>query len=234
MKNAVCPAVPVLRVKRCLTTKSPARRALLCLLFSMTFAFSVYATPSLNIGGSTVASSPSGVVSFSGTVNGFAITVTGITNPAIGSTTNPMLDQLTTSVTNNGNATGTITILFSEIGYGPVSGVPEADFSASVNGGSVTYQTFADPTNTLYGMVMPLTSQTVAGTFGNTSATGPAVPFNPFSLTESLSITLAPGAQYSGTEELSFVAVPEAGTSALLLFGLALVGAPLFLRKSFR
>jgi len=207
---------------------------LIFLVLSASFTVSAYATPTLEIGGTTFVSDPSGVVSYTGTVDGFVISVTGITKPAVGTASNPTLDQLTTTVTNTGNALGTLSILFSEIGFGPVSSTPEAAFSASLNSGSVTYQTFLDPTNTLFGTVIPLTSQTMTGMFGGASMSGPPISLNSFSLTEDLEITLGAGGQYSGTETLTFSPVPEQGTFGMVLLGLALVMGTKLLRRNGR
>ena len=218
--------------KRGLPGRTGAGRAWLGgLILSVGFALSGYATPTFEIGGTTFASDPSGVVSYTGTVNGFVVNLTGITKPALGTSTNPELDQLTNIITNTNNTTATLTILFSEIGFGPVTATPVAVFSAPLNGGSVTYNTYLDPTNTLFGTTVPLTSQTMSGIFGGASMNGPPVSVSSFSLTKSLSITLGPGEQYNGTESLTFSQVPEAGTTGMVLLGLALVGIKVRRRK---
>lgn len=230
----------------CLRRNVRTGKALLAfLLLSVSFAFSSYAVPTLEFfetpNPAVTSTTPGGgVVSFTGTVNDFSVNVMGITKPAAGSATNPQLYQIDTTITNTSNATATLSILFSDTGFGPTAAIPMAAFSASANGivagaqGSVTYKTYADAGNSLFGTTTLLTSQgPMVGTFSNAMATGPLVSLSSFSLTQVLEITLPAGGTYNGTAQLTFgpSSVPEGGASGIVLLGLALVGIEL-LRRS--
>lgn len=174
-----------------------------------------------------------GVVTYIGTVpqaggGTWNINVTtGITKPAIGSPVVMQMDLNSVDATSAGG--GTLNIMFSEIDFGPGGGGFGAQIGGTMGGGagsSVTYDTYLDTANALFGTsgatVSHLTSLSFNSTpfAGATSASIGPVAF-PFSLTQSVTIV------HTGNGTTSFDAslcnVPEP-SSALLLLGLLLGG----------
>lgn len=132
----------------------------------------------LSDGISTVSSSGTGFVNFSGSVGDWLINVsTGIT----GSLGLPILDL--NSINVNSSNPANLTLSLSQTGYtGPIDG----NFLLSlggVTGGTATFQAFLDSSNTLFGTSTPLgTFGPFGGVFSGTLST-PVVATGPYSLT---------------------------------------------------
>jgi LPXTG-motif cell wall-anchored protein len=174
-----------------------------------------------------------GVVTYIGTVpqaggGTWNINVTtGITKPAIGSPVVMQMDLNSVDATSAGG--GTLNIMFSEDNFGPGAGGFEAQIGGTLGGGagsSLTYDTYLDTANNLFGTsgatVSHLTSLSFnsspfAGT--DTASIGPVA--YPFSLTQAVTIVHAGNGTTSFDASLQSVPEPS---SALLLLGLLLGG----------
>ena len=98
-----------------------------------------------------------GVITYIGTVGDFSTNVTtGTSKPVVGSATSPELDLASLDITNTTASSETLTILFSDNNFGPVSGTPQASLSITQLGqspggprnGSVTYDGYLSASNT--------------------------------------------------------------------------------------
>ncbi len=160
-----------------------------------------------------------GFVAFSGTIGVFNFVVaSGQAFPLLGSLSDPEMQLNVIAVS---NAPGTLTVSFSENGFGPSTG----QFSATANGGTggtVTYQTFQDPANVRFATTAPVAALGPLGpgftglAFGNLAALSA-----PYSLTQQLTITHPGAAATAVTANLQ--GVPDGGLS-LGLLGIALMG----------
>ena len=173
-----------------------------------------------------------GAVTFIGSIGSFSINnvTTGLSKPVLGSATLPFLDL--NSVDVSGSA-GTLTISFSDNFFGLTPGDVTANIGGTT-GGTVSYSTFADASNLLFGKSTPLTSQ---GPFGGPAFSGTSFAdlglLSPFSLTQEVVITHASGVRATSfNAELKAQGVPDGGSTVGLL-GLALVGLE-SLRRRFR
>lgn len=213
--------------------------------------------------GSTTASSSGYVttgnfyynVSNTGTLGGQAVTVSSTA-----------LSYGVLSVGNTGSISDTVEFIFSANGFGLNAGdgngvtFSQSDGATLSNGSfSMSLQTFADSTNTLYTTTAPTAGGNVAatvistGSFNNSSsvpnsyspspstANGTlAVLGNPYSLTSVLRITLAPNTSISltnnGSDSITATTVstpnPEPAPLAILVAGF--LGLTLLSRKNFR
>jgi hypothetical protein len=171
-----------------------------------------------------------GAVTFNGAIGAWIVNVsTGVTKPLLGSATKPDMDL--NSVNVSGGAGGTLTILFSDDGFGPTLGNSFAQIGGTINnaaGSTLAYTTFASASNALFALTTPLTSQSfVSGAFSG-STFGSAVPItSPYSLTQKVVIRHAGAGASSFNASLT---VPDGGTTASML-GFALMGIAGLRRK---
>lgn len=171
-----------------------------------------------------------GVVAHSGSIGDFLVDFElGVTKPVVGSSGSPEM-RLTVGAT-AGLTGGTLVVDFSETGFGPtgsLGGVATAT-GLGASAGLVTYNTFYDPGDVLFGG-LALTSEGPSGpgviVF---SDTGSLLPTASYSLTQRLIISVGPGGSANlgstvGNEiVLSVTNIPDGGWAVGLL-GFALMG----------
>ena len=170
-----------------------------------------------------------GAVTFSGAIGTWIVNVsTGVSKPILGSATKPDMDLNSVNVS---GGVGTLTILFSDDGFGPTLGNSFAQVGGTINnlaGSTLAYTTFASASNALFALTTPLTSQSFGSGAFSGSVFGSAVPItSPYSLTQKVVI------RHAGSGASSFNAsltVPDGGTTASML-GFALMGIAGLRRK---
>ena len=177
-----------------------------------------------------------GRITFIGAVGNFSGTFNfGTTKPFIGSAFQPQLGLLSSGIT-TGDQGGTLTILFGDTGFGPVTnGSVSAQIGVST-GGQVSFLTFMDGSNLSLGLATPLTTQGpfVGGTFSDNASGN--IAFGPnTSLTEEILVTQGANAitGINSTLRITSVLTAPDGGSAFALFGGALVAME-FLRRRLR
>lgn len=186
-------------------------------------------------GGFAYDSSTPGQVFWSGRVGAWSVNVTtGLTDPILGTPTRPHMDL---NSVNNSTIASTLSLLWSDTDFGPSTGNALAKIGGTVNGGggSLTFKTFGDAGNAVFGMTTPLTS---LGAFGpgafSGTANGPSLALlgGLYSLTEQVLLTHTAAGSSSFNAELE---VPDAGTTLVLLgSSLTLLGFVGRSRKLFR
>jgi hypothetical protein len=168
-----------------------------------------------------------GTVSVNGTFGSFSVnTATGISLSGI---------NLDTVYGVTSAAAGTITIDVSENNLGPASGI---GFSAQLGGTqsagmTTTFNTWADPTNTLFGKgaanVLCHPAAAVSGSpVALTCSSGTFSSATQFSLTEEVTVT-ATAAGEIASGDLNLAASPEPGS--MMLFGSGLIGLAGLIRR---
>jgi hypothetical protein len=165
-----------------------------------------------------------GLITFFGTVGNFTVNVTlGSSKPLIGSPTNPMLNITSFSATSS--AGGTLNIVLSDTGFGPLG--PPALFTTDINGtmlsGSLDAQTYfengdhAFTTANMVGNVGPLT-----GVAGGSDTNMVADIGTPFSMAMVVHVTHTGAGVSTFDATARATSVPE--PSATLCLGIALFG----------
>ena len=166
-----------------------------------------------------------GKVFWSGTVGDYAVNVAfGITKPAAGSASNPILD-LTFNVQSNTTTSQTLSLLFSETDYtAPGSG--SLDTSITLLPGTIlTSSAYFGANNALFDLGNQIGSTLTFTSSGHWLVSGGSAPLTPYSLTEI--ITVAPNADRGDVKVVSgdqITTVPEPGTLLLLGFGISGLG----------
>ena len=165
-------------------------------------------------------SAQTGAVTFIGAVGSWIVNVsTGISDPILGSPTNPHMDLNSVNVNVSGGS-GTDFAMEALIG-GTLN---------LASGSLLTYNTYASATNSLFAETHLLTSQTFnPGAFSGTDAGSfPVTPFPaPYSLTQKVVITHGAAGSTSFNAALQ---VPDGGTTVALL-GFVLLGVEGLRRK---
>lgn len=184
-------------------------------------------------GGVGDANAAAGVVVFNDSLAGWMINVTtGLSKPAIGSDTQPLLDLASVNV--SGSGPGTLSIWLTDTDFAPISG--NAQVLAEIGGttaGSISYQTFFDVNNTPFGTSGMLTSlgSYSGGAFSGSVGDSLTAPNGPYSLTMLVTITHDGASAVQVSSFDASLKVPE--PSSLLLLGLGLLTLGAFARRRF-
>ncbi len=174
-------------------------------------------------GGAGDLSPSAGAVTFVGAIGVWDINVdTGFSYPALGSPTEPHMDI---SFGDISNAAGTLTLMFSEVGFSSALGnnsvVSDVGGTITASGGTVTYKTYYSDTNSLFAMENELTSQSFNTPSFSGSAVGSFYYGGEYSLTQWVQISHRGLGATSGDAS---VMVPEPFTLGLMGLGLFGIG----------
>lgn len=172
-----------------------------------------------------------GFVLFSGSVGPFIVnTTTGITNPQIGSPTNPVLDL--NSINVNGAGSGVITLMFTQTDFLSAGGTSVFNFATGgTTVGSIQFTTYASDSNDAFGLdILLADSGVLTGPFLFT-ATADAILSGTYSLTTVAVITHSAAGQNSSFDAV--LTLPAPGFAPVALAGL-LVAAGGRLRRRIR
>ena len=166
-----------------------------------------------------------GLVTWIGTIGVWTINVnTGVTKPAYGDAENPYMDL--NFVNGSSSSAGTLTIWFSETDF-TKNGTAFAVIGGTA-AGMVSYETYYDSANALFGNSGALTNQSFGpGGFTGAATGGPVMDPNVYSLTQKITITHGQQGVSSGDAELT---VPDSG-STIALLGAALATLGLISRR---
>ena len=174
-----------------------------------------------------------GQVLFVGPFANFTVNVSvGLSDPILGSPTNPHMDLNSVTVANN--VGGTLTIALTDTGFTGTGGI--VPFLNQIGGtlipGSLTVKTYLDAGNNPFALTTLLTSLTFPGPgafsgsddgFGVTNAT-------PYSLTQVITLTLPGGGSASFDSDLQ-TTTPIPAALPLFASGLGVLGFAAFRRK---
>jgi len=168
-----------------------------------------------------------GGITFTGPIGNFSGTFNaGTTKPFVGTALQPQLSLTSTALT-TGSQGGTLTILFGDTGFGPVS---NGNLTAQIGGmgpvsGQVSYQTFMHAGDIPLGLGIGLTTQQPpGGPIFDTISSNVTFDLNT-SLTQEIIISQGPEAVTGLNSTLrisSALATPDTG-SAIALFATALL-----------
>ena len=142
-----------------------------------------------------------------------------ITKPALGSSTNPLMDITVQATSTSG---GSLNYKFSDNGFGPATGTLNATVSGHVISGAaatVAYSVFGDPANNVLGgetVLLASTGTTPLPVVASNS--GPLALPTPFSLTQDVTLNASGASDIS--VDASFNVVPEPSTIGLVVVGL--------------
>jgi hypothetical protein len=182
-------------------------------------------------------SNASGLISFNGSVGKFSLSLS--TAAASGLQMLPSFSLASLNFNSPGKNTGTLTISLSDTSVHPNDGSIASHISGQTSG-TISYSTFGDMSNKLFGNGLLLSSK--GGLKGNFEGAGSAVvnASNPFSLTETFVIQLAKGGSTHFSATITdppsgalLAPVPETG-STLAFLGLAFLGLEVLRRRPAR
>jgi hypothetical protein len=147
---------------------------------------------------------------------------TGVTYPALGSFTNPVMDLV---IQASSTGAGSLTYTFSDIGFSPPK-VPGTNLSTTVSGHvisgaptSVDYSVYGDPSDVLGAKTVLLTTTGTNALPVLISNSGLIGLSDPFSLTQVVQLNASGASSVSVDASLSVI--PEPSGTALTLLGLA-------------
>jgi len=219
------------------------KKLMIFIIFMLVSTQSVHAMPALKLSdGSTtimiVDEGPNdalpgiiGGVGYLGPVGVFNINVTtGFTTPLIGTPELPMLNLNSFGVSSSGSG-GTLTIMFTETGFGPIAAPVFETRVGGTNRGTVSFNTYVNNTNTAFG------TETLIGSFGTNNAgafsgstSSIFSPSDPFSMTAVATINHGSGNKASSFG-LNINVVPEPISSALFIIGGAILGGRYYFKR---
>jgi PEP-CTERM motif len=141
-----------------------------------------------------------------------------ITKPALGSTTNPLMDITVQAVS---SSAGSLRYTFSDNGFGPASGTLTATMTGQVISGApstVGYDVYGDPANVLGATTVHLASTGTSPLPAMVSGSGLLTLGAPYSLTQVVQLNASGASDIS--VDASFNVIPEPSTIGLVAVGL--------------
>jgi PEP-CTERM motif len=148
---------------------------------------------------------------------------TGVTAPALGSLTNPVMDLV---IQASSTGAGSLTYTFSDVGYSAPTGTLNAMLSGQAFSGAqakVDYSVYGSVSNTVNTLTTLLATTGTNALPLVTSASGALTLSSPFSLSQVVQLTASGATSVSVDASLSVV--PEPSTATLTFLGLvSLVG----------
>jgi hypothetical protein len=208
-------------------------------ILAFTSAPSAKAVPTITISDGTkrdtvTLNNTSGLISFNGSVGKFSLSLS--TSAATGLQMLPSFNLSSLTYNVSGNKSAALTISLSNTSVHPNDGSIASQITGQTNG-VISYSTFGDTSNKLFGNGTLLSSKGALS--GNFSGAGSAIlkTSNPFSMTETFVIQLSKGgnAHFSATvtdppNGPLIPPVPETG-STLAFLGLAFLGLEAIRRR---
>lgn len=149
---------------------------------------------------------------------------TGITKPAAGSATSPIMDI---NVLAQSTAGGTLTLTFSDNNFGPATGTINAGLTGFTVNGAIAQggeSVYGDQANVVGATTVPITSIApipLPSSSGSATSSGPLLLNAPFSLTEVVQISTEGSTLVNLDASFNFSPVPEPGIPALGALGIA-------------
>jgi hypothetical protein len=175
-----------------------------------------------------------GEVTMSTTVGVWTVSIsTGVTAPALGSFTNPVMDLV---IQASSTGAGSLTYTFSEIGFSHAPGTLNSTVSGQVISGApatIDYTVFGNSNNLVGALTSPLSTTGTIPLPALTSDSGSLAFTSLFSLSQVVQVNAS--AATSVSIDASLNVVPEPSTVMLTFLGLAsLVGGLARRRRSLR
>jgi hypothetical protein len=170
-----------------------------------------------------------GSVSYSGGFGSWIVTVsTGVTKPLTGTATSPEMD-LAYSATGTGS--GTLTIKFSENGFGPSSGAANITFGGTQpSGWSSSGQVLGSSVNTEFAGSGIGSTLSYGTTSFSGDTTGALPSASPYALTEIVNVSYSGSGVHTASGDIN-LSTPDGGMT-LMLLGSAFGGIE-FIRRKF-
>jgi PEP-CTERM motif-containing protein len=154
---------------------------------------------------------------------------TGVTAPALGSFTNPVMDLV---IQASSTGAGSLTYTFSDIGFSHGPGTLNAAVSGQVIAGASTkidYSVYGNGSDTLGALTTLLATTGTNSLPISTSTSGALALSSPFSLSQVVQLTASGASAVSVDASLNVI--PEPSTAALMFVGLAVFVAGLVHRR---
>jgi hypothetical protein len=146
---------------------------------------------------------------------------TAVTKPLLGSPTSPVMDL---DIQANSTAAGSLTLTFSDNGFGPATGLLTATVTGHVvagPGATDTYTVFGDPANIVGATTIPIASTGTLPLPISASDSGLLDLPAPFSLTEVETLIASGPTTLTADASYQVVPVPEPGVIGVAVLGFA-------------
>jgi hypothetical protein len=156
---------------------------------------------------------------------------TGITKPAVGSSTNPVMDLV---IQASSTGAGSLTYTFSDGGFSAGPGTLNSAVSGQVISGAPTtvgYKVFGDPSNVVEALTTQLTTTGTIPLPTVTSDSGTLSLGSLYSLSQVVQLTASGASSVSVDASLNVSTVPEPSSVALTFVGLAFVTGHIVRRR---